>query len=97
MTTSRKARLSAPPASPRWPRPCAMGPAGHGSGSRRKGSHELVVLARSSPALQKRGITHTPGEDKMVGWHHRLNGYEFGPALGDTKGQGSLASFSPQG
>ena len=55
-----------------------MGPAGHGSGSRRKGSRELVVLARSSPALEKREIIHSPGEDEMVGWHHRLNGHEFG-------------------
>ena len=21
-------------------------------------------------------------EDELVGWHHRLNGYEFGQALG---------------
>ena len=30
-------------------------------------------------------------EDKMVGWHHRLDGHEFEQALGDTEGQGSLA------
>ena len=30
-------------------------------------------------------------EDEMVGWHHRLNGHEFEQALGDGKGQGSLA------
>ena len=29
-------------------------------------------------------------EDKMVGWHHRLNGHEFEQALGDGEGQGSL-------
>ena len=30
-------------------------------------------------------------EDKMVGWHHQLNGHEFGwtPGVGD--GQGGLA------
>ena len=22
-------------------------------------------------------------EDEMVGWHHRLNGHEFEPTLGD--------------
>ena len=32
-------------------------------------------------------------EDEMVGWHHRLNGHEFEPALGDGEGQGSLACF----
>ena len=29
-------------------------------------------------------------EDEMVGWHHRLNGYEFEQALGDGEGQGVL-------
>ena len=29
-------------------------------------------------------------EDKMVGWHHRLNGHEFEQALGDGDGQGRL-------
>ena len=36
-------------------------------------------------------------EDEMVGWHHRLNGYEFEPALGVGDGQGSLACYSPWG
>ena len=26
-------------------------------------------------------------EDKMVGWHHRLNGHEFEQALEDGEGQ----------
>ena len=30
-------------------------------------------------------------DDEMAGWHHRLNGYEFGWALGVCDGQGSLA------
>ena len=34
-------------------------------------------------------------EDEMVGWHHRLNGYESEPTLGDSEGQGSLACCSP--
>ena len=29
-------------------------------------------------------------EDKMVGWHHQLNGHESEQTLGDGKGQGSL-------
>ena len=33
----------------------------------------------------------------MVGWHHRLNGCEFEPILGDGEGQGSLACCSPWG
>ena len=36
-------------------------------------------------------------EDDMVGWHHRLDGYEFGQALGVGDGQGSLTFYSPQG
>ena len=34
-------------------------------------------------------------EDKMVGWHHQLNGHEFEQALGDSEGHGSLACCSP--
>ena len=29
-------------------------------------------------------------EDKMVGWHHWLNGHEFDQTPGDNEGQGSL-------
>ena len=36
-------------------------------------------------------------EDEMVGWYHRLNGYEFEQALGVSDGQGSLACCSPWG
>ena len=36
-------------------------------------------------------------EDKMVEWHHQLNGHEFELALGDGEGQGSLACCSPRG
>ena len=30
-------------------------------------------------------------KDKMVGWHHQLNGHEFEQTLGDGEGQGRLA------
>ena len=36
-------------------------------------------------------------EDKMVGWHHQLNGHEFEQAPGVGDGQGSLACYSPWG
>ena len=36
-------------------------------------------------------------EDEMVGWHHRLNGYEFEQAPGVGDGQGGLACCSPWG
>ena len=36
---------------------------------------------------EEKGMT----EDEMVGWHHRLNGHEFGLTLGVGDGQGGLA------
>ena len=36
-------------------------------------------------------------EDEMVEWHHRLDGHEFGQALGVGDRQGSLACCSPWG
>ena len=36
-------------------------------------------------------------EDKIVGWHHRLDGHEFEQILGDSVGQESLACCSPWG
>ena len=47
----------------------------------------------------KKDWRHEKGttEDEMVGWHHRLNGHEFGwtPGVGD--GQGGLACCSSRG
>ena len=34
-------------------------------------------------------------KDEMVGWHHRLNGHEFGSTPGVGDGQGGLACCSP--
>jgi len=42
---------------------------------------------------QEKGTT----EDEMVGWYHRLDGYEFEQTPGDGEGQGSLACCSPWG
>ena len=36
-------------------------------------------------------------EDETVGWHHQFSGHEFEQTLGDSKGQRSLACFSPWG
>ena len=33
-------------------------------------------------------------EDKMIAWHHRLNGHEFQQAPGDGERQGSLECSS---
>ena len=42
---------------------------------------------------EEKGMT----DDKMVGWHHWLNGHESEKAPGDGEGQGSLACCSPWG
>ena len=42
---------------------------------------------------QEKGTT----EDEMVGWHHWLNGHEFGLTLGVGDGQGGLTCCSPWG
>ena len=36
-------------------------------------------------------------EDEIVGWHHRLNGYESEQTPGDQEGQASLACCSSWG
>ena len=36
-------------------------------------------------------------EDEMVGWHHQLNGREFGQALGDGGGQGKPGVLQSMG
>ena len=36
-------------------------------------------------------------KDEMVGWHHRLNEYEFEWTLGVGGGQGGLACCTPCG
>ena len=36
-------------------------------------------------------------EDKVVGWHHRLNGHEFEHTLVDSEGQERLVCYSPWG
>ena len=40
---------------------------------------------------KEKGMT----EDEMVGWHHPLNGHEFGWTPVDNKGQGGLVCCSP--
>ena len=42
---------------------------------------------------EEKGVT----EDRMVGWHHWLDGLEFEQAPGDSKGQRNLACCSPWG
>ena len=51
------------------------------------------MLTEKDWRQEEKGMT----EDKMVGWHHWLNGHEFEWAPGDSEGQGSLACCSPWG
>ena len=56
------------------------------------------LLTRKDPdAGEDWGQEKRVTEDEMVGWHHWLNGQEFEHALGDSKGQGSLAWCSSWG
>ena len=36
-------------------------------------------------------------EDEMVGWYHKLNGYEFEQALGDGEGTGKSGMLQSMG
>ena len=36
-------------------------------------------------------------EDKVVGWHHQLNGHEFGKTPGSGDGQGGHCRISVHG
>ena len=60
------------------------------------GNTGFIVIGKDPDAgedwrQEEKGTT----EDKMVGWHHWLNGHEFDQAPGDGEGQGSLACCSP--
>ena len=58
---------------------------------------ELTHLKRPNAGKdwgqEEKGTT----EDEMVGWHHRLNGHEFGWTLGVADRQGGLACCNPWG
>ena len=43
----------------------------------------MGLLRFSISSQEEKGVT----EDEMIGWHHRLNGYEFEQALGVDDGQ----------
>ena len=52
--------------------------------------HHKRKISKIKMEQEKKGTT----EDEMVGWHHRLNGHEFGWTLGVGDGQGDLACGS---
>ena len=49
--------------------------------------------ARQDWRREEKGMT----EDQIIGWHHRLNGFESEQTLGDSEGQASLVCCSPWG
>ena len=55
-------------------------------------SLEKTLMLGKTEGRRRRGR-----QDKMVGWHPRVNGHEFEQAPGDSGGQGSLACCSPWG
>ena len=54
-------------------------------------------LMQRVDSLEKTLMLGKTTEDKMVGWHHRLNGHGFGWTLGVGDGQGGLACYSSWG
>ena len=60
---------------------------------RRTDSLEKDTDAGKDWRQEEKGMT----EDKMAGWHHRLNGHEFEQGPGVDDGQGNLACYSPWG
>ena len=54
---------------------------------RRIDSLEKTLMLGGIGGRRRRGMT----EDKMVGWHYRLNGHGFGWTPGVDDGQGGLA------
>ena len=55
------------------------------------------LTGKDPDARKDWGQEKRPTEDKMVGWHHRLNGHEFGWTLGIGVGQGGQTCCSSWG
>ena len=59
---------------------------------RRTDSLEKTLMLGKMEGRRRRGW-----QDKMVGWHHRLNGHEFEQTLRDSEGQRSLVLLQSMG
>ena len=60
---------------------------------RRVDSLEKILMLGGIWGQKEKGTT----EDEMPGWHHRLDGHEFGCTPGDGDGQGGLACYNSWG
>ena len=60
---------------------------------RRVDSLEKTLMLEKIEGRKRKGMT----EDKIVGWHHQLNGHEFEQTPGKCEGQGNLVCYSPWG
>ena len=51
-------------------------------------SFEKTLMLGTSEGRRRRGQEEKETEDKMVGWHHQLDGHGFGwtPGVGDGQG-----------
>ena len=54
-------------------------------------------LMQRTDSFEKTLMLKGTSEDQVVGWHHRLNGQEFGYTLGVGDGQGGLACYGSWG
>ena len=59
----------------------------------RANSLEKTLMLGKDRRQEEKEVT----ENEIVGWHHRINGYEFEQTPGDGEGQGSLECCSPWG
>ena len=59
--------------------------------------HTFLSVGLTNSVLSTEGRRRRGREDKMVVWHHQLDGHEFEQALGFGEGQRSMACCSPWG
>ena len=57
----------------------------------------VIKIIPKKKEMQKGKVEKGMPEDEMVGWHHRLDGYESEQAMGVGDGQGNLVCCSPWG
>ena len=59
----------------------------------RNDSLEKTLMLGKIEGTEEKGTT----EDKMVGWHHQLNGHKLEQTPGDGDGQGGLVCCNLRG